>query len=156
MTSCSQKPNYESSSVGGPCFFHVSALWPKYWQCKFDWLMKMLINDCLCWTFLFKYSKITKVECSSSGKTCPNQRCNVVFVARNYSYMNVGCDLKKPLMKVKVIKDKLHGKICNMKFEFSFSFRLGKSCKLETSVIFLTSRTLMLVGVLIILTNFLY
>ena len=56
--------------------------------------------------FLLKYAKITKVECNSTGKTCLNPKCNVVFVARNYSYMNVGCDLKKPLMKFKVIRDK--------------------------------------------------
>ena len=64
--------------------------------------------------FLLKYAKITKVECSSTGKTCPNPKCNVVFVARNFSYMNAGCDLKKPLMKFKVIRDKMQNKILNM------------------------------------------
>ena len=86
--------------------------------------------------FFLKYAKITKVECSSTGKTCTNPKCNVVFVARNYSYMNVGCDLKKPLMKFKVSKDKLQEKILTSNLNFSFNFRLGKSCKMEATVFF--------------------
>ena len=126
LISCAQKPKYESYSADGFSSFCVPSTLPKCWQCKFDWFEK-LINVRLCTdNFVLKYAKITKVECSSTGITCPNPKCNVVFVARNYSYMNAECDLKKPLTKFKVTKDKLHGWIFNIKLKFQFQIQFWK------------------------------
>lgn len=50
----------------------------------------------------FQYGKITKADCSSSGKTCSKPFCNVKPMNRFLSFMNFGCDLKKSVSKVSV------------------------------------------------------
>lgn len=47
----------------------------------------------------FKYAKFTRVQCSSSGVTCPNAKCNVILKNRTTSFMNLSCDLKFPIKK---------------------------------------------------------
>ena len=44
-----------------------------------------------------KFEKFTKVECSSSNKTCINPYCNLKAYSRTTIYMNFGCDLLRPL-----------------------------------------------------------
>jgi hypothetical protein len=52
--------------------------------------------------FVFKYAKFTRVQCSSSGKTCINAKCSIILASRTESYISFSCDLLRSISNVKV------------------------------------------------------
>ena len=69
-------------------------MWQRTWVLRKLWVKALIIKE----IFNFqKFEKFTKVECSSSNKTCINPYCNLKAYSRKITFMNFGCDLLKPL-----------------------------------------------------------
>jgi hypothetical protein len=49
-----------------------------------------------------QYAKISRVQCSTSGKTCANFSCKLKPISRNETLMNFNCDLKRNLTETTV------------------------------------------------------
>ena len=47
--------------------------------------------------FLKKYSKLTKISCNTSNKTCINMKCSLKAESKHENVGTIKCDLKTPL-----------------------------------------------------------